>query len=312
MDFVFLGTGAGVPAKARNVSAIALQLLEERGAVWLFDCGEATQHQILRTPVKPRRIEKIFITHLHGDHIFGLPGLLGSRSFQGGTERLDIYGPAGIREFVETALRVSGTHLKYELCFTETDGGTVFEDDQFRVLAEPLDHGIFSLGYRVEEKERPGTLLADKLRAEGVPPGPLYSELKSGKDVILPDGRRLISADYLGVPQKGRVVTILGDTRPNAGGEKLAMDADYLVHEATFSAEEPEMAHSYFHSTTAQAAETALQCGVKNLILTHISSRYTAEDAGQLLAEARGIFPETVMAEDLLMIKIPATVTSAD
>ena len=305
MDFVFLGTGAGVPAKARNVSAIALQLLEERGAVWLFDCGEATQHQILRTPVKPRRIEKIFITHLHGDHIYGLPGLLGSRSFQGGTERLDIYGPAGIREFVETALRVSGTHLKYELCFTETDGGTVFEDDQFRVLAEPLDHGIFSLGYRVEEKDRPGTLLADKLRAEGVSPGPIYSELKSGKDVTLVDGRRLISADYLGAPQKGRVITILGDTWPNAGSGKLALDADYLVHEATFSAEEEEMARSYFHSTTVQAARTALQCGVRNLILTHISSRYAAEDAEQLLAEARDIFPETVMAEDLLMIKIP-------
>src|SRR6476661_1741755 len=113
VDFVFLGTGAGIPAKARNVSAIALELLEERGAVWLFDCGEATQHQILRTPVKPRRIEKIFITHLHGDHIYGLPGFLGSRSFQGGESLLTVYGPKGIKEFIEVTLAVSQTHLQY-------------------------------------------------------------------------------------------------------------------------------------------------------------------------------------------------------
>ncbi len=119
MELLFLGTGAGVPAKLRNVSSLALMLLEERNAVWLFDCGEATQHQIIHTSLKPRKIEKIFITHLHGDHIFGLPGLLGSRSFQGGTTELTIYGPKGIRQFVETALKVSNTHLKYPLVIEE-------------------------------------------------------------------------------------------------------------------------------------------------------------------------------------------------
>ena len=116
MELLFLGTGAGVPAKLRNVTAMALKLLEKRNAVWLFDCGEATQHQIIHTNLKPRKIEKIFITHLHGDHIFGLPGLLGSRSFQGGTDEThSVYGPKGIREFIEVSLQVSQTHLKYQL-----------------------------------------------------------------------------------------------------------------------------------------------------------------------------------------------------
>ena len=119
MELLFLGTGAGVPAKHRNVTSIALKLLEERNSIWLFDCGEGTQQQILHTTLKPRKIEKIFITHLHGDHIFGLPGLLSSRSFQGGDEPLVVYGPKGIREYVLTSLKVSGTHLKYALSFHE-------------------------------------------------------------------------------------------------------------------------------------------------------------------------------------------------
>ena len=144
MDFVFLGTGAGVPAKARNVSSIVLQLLEERKTVWMFDCGEATQHQILKTSVKPSKIEKIFITHLHGDHIFGLPGLLSSRSFQGGKDELTVYGPKGIKEYIMTSLAVSCTNLKYELFIEEIDEGIVFEEclpvhDVF-VAPQSFDH----------------------------------------------------------------------------------------------------------------------------------------------------------------------------
>ncbi|MEZ0116053.1 UNVERIFIED_ORG: ribonuclease Z [Heyndrickxia coagulans] len=130
MEILFLGTGAGVPAKARNVTSIALKLLEERNAIWLFDCGEATQHQILHTAIKPRKVEKIFITHLHGDHIFGLPGFLGSRSFQGGDGPLTVYGPKGIKAFVEVSLKVSETRLKYPLEIIEIEEGTVFEDDR--------------------------------------------------------------------------------------------------------------------------------------------------------------------------------------
>ncbi|WP_409297927.1 ribonuclease Z [Peribacillus sp. SCS-26] len=305
MDFVFLGTGAGVPAKNRNVTSIAFQLLEERGAVWLFDCGEATQHQILRTPVKPRKIEKIFITHLHGDHIFGLPGLLGSRSFQGGVSELTVYGPRGISEYIHTCLRISETHLKYPLKVIEIEEGIIFEDEQFTVEARLLAHALPSYGFRIVERDRPGVLQADRLEADGIRPGPVYSLLKQGKTVELKDGRVVQGTDYLGSPQKGRVVTILGDTRVCDNSVVLAEGADYLVHEATFAGDEGKMAFDYWHSTTVQAAETAKKAGAAHLILTHISSRYTDGDVKDLLAEAREVFENTVIAEDLLKIKIP-------
>lgn len=174
----FLGTGAGIPAKLRNVTSVALKLLEERGAIWLFDCGEATQHQILHTSIKPRRIEKIFITHLHGDHIYGLPGLLSSRSFQGGDTEVVLYGPKGLKEFINISLSVSQTFLSYPLKIVEIEEGVIFDDDQFTVEARLLDHGIPSYGYRIIEKDRPGTLLADKLIKAGIKPGPIYKKIK--------------------------------------------------------------------------------------------------------------------------------------
>jgi ribonuclease Z len=298
LELLFLGTGAGVPAKERNVTAIALQLLEERGATWLFDCGEATQHQILRTSIRPRRIENIFITHLHGDHIFGLPGLLGSRSFQGGETPLTVYGPKGIHAFVETAISVSSTRLKYDLQVVEIEEGTVFEDEQFAVIAKQLDHGIPSYGFRVVEKDLPGTLLVDKLKELGIRPGPIYQEIKLGKTVELEDGTVIDGREFVGPPQKGRIVAILGDTRYCEASIELAKGADVLVHEATFAAEESDLAHDYFHSTTVQAAEVATRAGAKKLILTHISSRYQGMLSEQLLAEAKKVFPNTELAAD--------------
>ncbi len=142
MELQFLGTGAGMPSKMRNTSAVILNLSAEGEGYWLFDCGEATQHQILHTSLKPRKIGKIFITHLHGDHIFGLPGLIGSRSFLGGEERLDIYGPFGLDEWLKTTLRVTNTHLNYELVVHEIGEGVVFEDANYRVTAKSLQHII--------------------------------------------------------------------------------------------------------------------------------------------------------------------------
>lgn len=300
LDIYFLGTGAGVPAKERNVSSIALQLLEERRAVWLFDCGEATQHQILHTSIKPRKIEKIFITHLHGDHIFGLPGLLGSRSFQGGEGPLTIYGPKGIKEFVETSLRLSCTHIKYKLYIREIEGdGLLFEDDTFQVYVKKLEHGVPSYGYRVVENDLPGTLQVNKLKSRGIQPGPIYRRLKNGETVMLEDGTTLHGKDFLGPNKKGRVVTILGDTRASDARFELAKNADVLIHEATFAKGEEKLAYDYFHSTTIDAAKLAKEANVKKLILTHISSRYQGEAAEtQLLNEAKEIFRETYIARD--------------
>lgn len=304
MDLLFLGTGAGMPAKARNVSSIALRLLEERKAIWLFDCGEATQHQILYTSIKPRKIEKIFITHMHGDHIYGLPGFLGSRSFQGGDEPLTIYGPAGIKEFVQSALQLSFTHLKYELNVIEIDDGMVFEDEQFLVEAKKLEHGIPSYGYRVTEKDTPGMLQVDKLKEIGVLPGPIYKRLKDGETVHLEDGRIINGADFLGAAKKGRIVAILGDTRMCPQIIELANNADILVHEATFGKEDEQLAYEYFHSSTKQAAASALEANAKKLILTHISARYQDEDKEMFLSEAVSIFENTAAAEDFSCFEV--------
>jgi ribonuclease Z len=299
MELIFLGTGAGVPGKERNVTAIALQLLGERGATWLFDCGEATQHQILYTSIRPRRIEKIFITHLHGDHIFGLPGLLGSRSFQGGETNLTVYGPKGIKEFIDVSLRISKTHLRYPLEIIEIEEGTIFEDDQIKVEARVLEHGITSYGYRVIEKDLPGTLQVDKLKEVGIHPGPLYKKLKQGEKILLEDGRTVDGNEFIGPKTPGRIITILGDTRITEASIMLANGADVLVHEATFSGEEEELAHEYYHSSTLQAAKVAMEAKVKQLILTHISSRYQKDDVIKLQREALHIFQNVVIAHDL-------------
>ncbi|KYD25120.1 ribonuclease Z [Geobacillus sp. FSL W8-0032] len=305
MELLFLGTGAGVPAKERNVSSVALQLLDERGATWLFDCGEATQHQILHTAIRPRRIEHILITHLHGDHLFGLPGLLGSRSFQSGETPLTVFGPRGLRAFVETALAVSGTKLRYELNIAEIEEGVIFDDETFQVIAKRLDHGMPSYGFRVVEKDLPGPLLVDRLRALGVRPGPIYQQIKQGKTVVLEDGTVLDGREFVGPPQKGRIVTVLGDTRFCEAAIELARDADVVVHEATFAAAEQQLAHDYFHSTTIDAAEVARRARAKRLILTHISSRYQGAAAQQLVAEARRVFPNTELAADFASFSIP-------
>lgn len=305
MELEFLGTGAGVPAKHRNVTSIALRLLDERNAVWLFDCGEGTQMQILRTNIRPRKIEKIFITHLHGDHIFGLPGLISSRSFQGGMEPLEIYGPVGIKQFVLNALKISQTRLAYSLKFIEVTPGVVFSDSQFTVTCELLDHGIESYGYRVVEHDHDGELQVAKLLELGIKPGPIFGQLKKGKTVTLATGEIIKGSDYVGQAKKGRIVTILGDTRITNASVKLAQDADVLVHESTFNKTEAKMARNYYHSTTYQAAEVAKASHAKRLILTHISARYLAQDALNLEKEAQEIFPNTKIAKDFDIIEIP-------
>ncbi len=306
MQIEFLGTGAGSPSKQRNVSSLALRLLEERNAIWLFDVGEATQHQILNTTIRPRKIEKIFITHLHGDHIFGLPGLLSSRSFQGGNEPLTIYGPVGIKEFVQTTLRVSESRLSYPIKFVEiTDDGQLFSDQTFTVYAKKLDHKIDCFGYRVVEHDHPGELQVDKLKKLGIPSGPLYGQLKQGKEVQLNDGTILNGQDFIGAPQKGRIVAILGDTRKTKNAIVLAKDADVLVHESTFGKGEAKLAHNYYHSTSAQAAQIAKQAHAKTLLLNHISARYVGKAAYSLAYQVRDIFPNTRVVNDFDVYDIP-------
>lgn len=307
MQIEFLGTGAGVPARYRNVTSIALRLLDELNSVWLFDAGEGTQIQMLSSTIRPRKVDKIFVTHLHGDHIFGLPGLLASRSFQGGEDLLTIYGPRGIRQFIETSLRVSQTHLTYPLNFVEipNEGGVVLEESGFTVTAMPLDHKILSFGYRVVEADSAGELQVEKLRDLGIPSGPIYGRLKRGEEVTLEDGTVVNGADFIGPDKPGRVVTILGDTRKTPNAAVLAEEADVLVHESTYGKGEGKQARNHYHATSMQAADVAQVANVGRLFLTHISARYAGKSASELAYQARSVFKNTRVVNDFDVYEIP-------
>lgn len=306
MELLFLGTGSGVPSKQRNVSSIALKLLDERNSIWLFDCGEGTQHQILKTTLKPRKIEKIFITHMHGDHIYGLPGLLSSRGYQGGEEPVTVYGPKGIKGYILSSLKYSGTRLNYPIHFVEFNRpGIIFKDHQFKVTIEKLQHGLPSYGFRIEEADHEGTLDALRLKEMNVPSGPLYGRLKNKEIVQLEDGRILDGKDFVGPDQKGRIVTILGDTVKHKNSVKLGRDADVLVHEGTFGPNEEELARNYNHSTTIQAAQVAKEANAKKLLLTHFSSRYLFSDLKEIERETRKVFNQTYVMKDFHEVSIP-------
>ncbi|EKG5127676.1 MBL fold metallo-hydrolase [Escherichia coli] len=282
MELIFLGTSAGVPTRTRNVTAILLNLQHPtQSGLWLFDCGEGTQHQLLHTAFNPGKLDKIFISHLHGDHLFGLPGLLCSRSMSGIIQPLTIYGPQGIREFVETALRISGSWTAY-----------------------PLEHPLECYGYRIEEHDKPGALNAQALKAAGVPPGPLFQELKAGKTITLEDGRQINGADYLAAPVPGKALAIFGDTGPCDAALDLAKGVDVMVHEATLDITMEAKANSRGHSSTRQAATLAREAGVGKLIITHVSSRYDDKGCQHLLRECRSIFPATELANDFTVFNV--------
>lgn len=305
MKLIFLGTSAGRPTLVRNVTSIALLLPEPGSRFWLFDAGEGTQHQLLRTKLKLNKMERIFITHMHGDHTYGLPGILGSRTYYDGAGKLEIYGPPGIRSYLENVIERSELHLNYELEILEVEEGRLpMEDDRFAVDTAELQHRVRCFGYRITERPRPGQLDLTKLAELGVQPGPMYGKLKLGHDVTLPSGSKIRSADVVGAPAPGRVITILGDTSPCESAVRLAEGADLLVHEATFDAGLEEKAIAYGHSTIAQAAETAAAAGAKRLAVTHISARYSDEDVKRFVEEHRSIHPDIVAASDYLELPI--------
>lgn len=298
MEIEFFGTGAGMPSKMRNTSSLVLDLSDENRENWLFDCGEATQHQMLHSSIKPRKVTKVFITHLHGDHIFGLPGFLSSRAFLGGEDPVDLYGPAGLKDWLDHTYRITGTYLPYELRVHEVTDGLLFETDEFKVYAAEVQHVIQSFGYRIEQKDLPGTLLIDKAVEQGVPKGPLLKQLKEGHDILLDNGKTVRSKDVTTERKKGFVVTIIGDTCYCPPSIELAKDADILIHEGTFSEEYAKGAREFGHSTIADAAKVAKEAHVKNLIVNHISSRFMPGEMPALLAEGKEVFANISIADD--------------
>jgi ribonuclease Z len=307
LQITFLGTSSGVPTRIRNVSSVALRL-SQRAEFWLFDCGEGTQHQILRSDLKISQLSRIFITHMHGDHIFGLMGLLASCGLAGNAQRVDIYGPPELEDYLKAAKRYSQTHLSYPLKMHTVKPGVIYEDDEYVVSCALLKHRVPAFGYRVAEKDRVGHFDAKRAQALGIPSGPIYGKLKRGEAIDLPDGRRINGADLCGPTQVGRKLVYCTDTIFCDSAVELAQDADVLIHEATFAHQDAELAYQRLHSTSTMAAQTALAANAKRLIMTHFSPRYAPGndmEVKDLLAEARLIFPETEVAADFWTYEIP-------
>lgn len=307
MQITFLGTSSGVPTRSRNVSCLALRL-PQRAEVWLFDCGEGTQHQLLRSDLKMGQLRRIFITHLHGDHIFGLIGLLATCGLAGNTDRIDIYGPDGLSEYLRACQRYSYTHFSYPVQVHKVQPGVVYEDEEFTVSCGPLKHRVPAVGYRVTEKDRPGRFNVEKAAQLRIPSGPLYGKLKRGEDITLADGRLIRGVDLCAPPEIGRKFVYCTDTVYCDGAVELARDADLLVHEATYAHGDAQMAFDRLHSTSTMAAQVALNAAVRQLIITHFSPRYAPGNLvllDDLLQEARAIFPNTLLAYDFFTYEIP-------
>ncbi len=296
-----------MPTRARNVSSVALRL-PQRAEAWLFDCGEGTQHQLQRTPIRISQISRIFITHLHGDHLFGLMGLLATCGMAGEGQEIHLYGPDGLEEYVRMCGRISRTTLSDTLRIHTVEPGLVHREEDFSVVCQPLKHRIPSFGYRVTESDRPGRFDVERAQALGIPPGPLYGRLKNGESVELPDGRTVNGRELIGATITGRSVVYCTDTIYCRGAVALSDGADALIHEATFADEDEPLAVQSMHSTATMAARVAHEAQARQLLITHFSPRYTPDGhvtPEELLAQARAVFPRTEMARDFMTVDIP-------
>ena len=246
----------------------------------------------------------IFFTHFHGDHYLGVIGLVRTLGLQGRTELLRLVGPRGAKKYLGDALALGVERQPFPVDGAEVEPGQCQKRDGYEIRAFDVEHGGGAIGYAMVEDPRLGRFDPERARALGVPEGPLWGQLQRGQTVQLADGREVTPETIVGAPRAGRKVVYTGDTRPCASTVEAARGADVLVHEATFSEEERDRAKETAHATAKEAAEVAKAAGVRKLVLTHLSARYS-RDAQVLLDEARAVFPETVVAKDGLEIDIP-------
>lgn len=292
MEITFLGTGAALPTKERNTQAIALNLEPYSNSIWLFDAGEGTQHQILHHSIKLGKINHIFITHMHGDHIYGLPGILTSRSFQGGENKpLTIVGPRGIKDYIEITLQASLSRLNYPITFIEIDEQLHYHHEGITVSAYHLNHGVPSFGYRIEAPTTPGKINVAALREIGMEPGPKYQEVKDSESFIFHD-KIYQSSDFKGEAKVGPKIAIFGDTMPCENELKIAQDVDVLVHESTYIDGDRTLADNHHHSHIADVLSLLAESGAKQALFNHISNRYNLSDIDKLYAELQNQYPD--------------------
>lgn len=300
IQVTFLGTSAAVPTVERNVSALMIQ---REGESLLFDCGEGTQRQLMRYGTG-FSINDLFFTHYHADHILGLAGLLRTMGLQGRTAPLHLHGPKGAERELPPLVLLGMERPRFPVEIHELPSEGALDRGEYSIVTAPASHRSESIAYALVEAPRLGRFDPDRARELGIPEGPLWGRIHRGLSVELEDGRTITPEQLVGPPRPARRVVYTGDTAPSSAIVTLAQGADLLIHEATFAEDERDRARETRHSTARGAAEVALEAGVRRLALTHVSARYSL-NASVLLEEARGIFAESVVAKDGLVIEVP-------
>ena len=298
MELVFLGTGGSMPTKYRGLPSVVLRRGPE---LLMFDCGEATQRQMGAAKLGFNKKMRIFISHMHGDHVLGLPGLFQSMSFLGRQQKLEIFGPDGIAEFIEAVNNTVKFNQRFELEVHSINPGKILDAPEYTVIADNLEHGIECLGFTLIEKEKPGRFDPEKARNLQIPDGPLWKKLQASGTIII-DDKEFGPKDVLGQPRSGNKITYITDTRPCDSALELAKNATFLIHDSTFDNSKSDKAKECGHSTAQEAATVAKKAQAQNLVLFHISAMY--DDANHFLEEARKIFRETSLAHDLMKLPI--------
>ncbi len=296
---VFLGTSSAMPSFTRSLSSVAIVRGSE---VLLFDTGEGMQRNFLKAGIGTNRKTKIFITHMHSDHVMGLLGLLQTMALQNRDEPVQLYGPDGLKEFVESNMKLLNFGLTFPVTFNIVNEGIVVEEKDYVVKAKLAEHSIKSYCYCIEERERPGVFYPEKAQKLGIPKGGLWHKLQHGEQIEF-DGRIIRSEEVTGPKRKGRKIGISGDTRASDGLADFFRNCDLLIFDSTYGEDHKDKAAENMHSTAKEAAGLAAKAGVKKLVLTHFSTRY--EDVNVLVKEASEAHPNVVAAEDLMVIEIP-------
>ncbi len=301
MKLVFLGTGGSYPSPGRNVSSIAL---EHHGDIYLLDCGEGTQRQMMRSSLSFMDVKKVFLTHFHGDHFLGLPGLIQSMKLNEREETLEVYGPTGTVKLLNILTRLGYFNPNFEVRAHDLHPGAVLDFKRISVRTVKSDHNVPALAYVLKEKDRPGRFDKPKALAMGVPEGPLFSRIQRGQTVEV-DGKKIGPDDILGPPRRGRTIVCSGDTRPSVDIMDAATEADVLIHEGTLESAMSDIALERGHSSVKHAAQTAAKARVNKLFIVHISPRY--ENAAALEKEAREVFENSTIPKDLFEYQIPSS-----
>lgn len=297
MEIIFLGTSSAVPTTSRNHASIALKAF---GELFLFDCGEGTQRQMANIKISPMKINYIFISHLHGDHILGLPGLIQSMGFRGRTNPLYIFGPPGINSLKTIFTNLRCFHMPFEIIIRELEEGCVIDNEEYHINCIKCEHNIINYAYSIIEKKKP-RFLREKAIELGIKPGPDYSRLHNGEEIIV-KGNIIKPEQVLGPPRKGIKITYSGDTRPCQTLINFAHESTVLIHESTFEDDDLDKAIENAHSTVSEAANIAKEADVEKLILTHISARYS--DTKKMQKSAKKIFNNVIIAKDYMKLEV--------